>query len=146
MERLLFLLIFPFISSNAYSQDADTSTTKIRQIPDQKEIDFPFYCDNEIEARFPGGMSVWAKFVQRNYNINIPINNKAPGGKYMIRVTFMINKNGAILNIKTDTNFGYGIEAEMIKAIKKCPKWIPATNCGKKINSFRQQPITLIIP
>jgi hypothetical protein len=58
----------------------------------------------------------------------------------------MIAKNGTITNIKANTHFGYGIEDEMIRAIEKCPKWKPATNCGKRIDSYQQQPITIIVP
>jgi protein TonB len=57
----------------------------------------------------------------------------------------MITKNGTISDVKANTNFGYGIEDEIIRAIKKCPEWKPATNCRKKINSYQQQVITIVV-
>ena len=86
------------------------------------------------------------KAVTRNFNKKVLINNKVPTGTYKVLVSFMVTKYGKISDIKANTNFGYGIEDEMIRAIKKCPKWKPATNCGKKINTYQQQPITIIVP
>ena len=146
MRKEIFLLIFLFICASGYSQKTDTTNKRDQKLTESQNQDFPFYCDNEIEADFPGGVKTWMKVVSSNFRMKVPIKNKVPAGTYKVLVSFMIAKNGKIEDIKVNTNFGYGIEDEMIRAIKKCPKWRPATNCGKKINSYRQQPITIIFP
>jgi len=145
MRKEIFLLGFLFISITGYSQSTDT-TNKKSQIVKSQNSDIQIYCDNEIEAHFPKGLKTWTKFVIKNFRKKILITNKVPTGTYKVLVTFMIAKNGKITNIKANTHFGYGIEDEMIRAIEKCPKWKPATNCGKKIDSYQQQPITIIVP
>jgi len=146
MKKEIFLLGFLFISVIVYSQNTDTASNRKQQIQESQSSDIQIYCDNEIEAHFPGGVKRWTKFVSRNFRIKVLTKNKVPQGRYKVLVTFMIAKNGKIQNIKGDTNFGYGIEDEMIRAIEKCPKWKPATNCGKKINSYQTQPIIIIVP
>ena len=146
MRKEIFLLGFLFISITGYSQSTDTTNKKSQEIVESQNSNIQIYCDNEIEAHFPGGLKTWTKFVIKNFRKKILIANKVPKGTYKVLVTFMIAKNGKITNIKANTHFGYGIEDEMIRAIEKCPKWKPASNCGKKINSYQQQPITIIVP
>jgi len=146
MRKEILLLGFLFISITGYSQSTDTTNKKSQKIVESQNSDIQIYCDNEIEAHFPGGLKTWTEFVIKNFRKKILIANKVPTGTYKVLVTFMIAKNGKITNIKANTHFGYGIEDEMIRAIEKCPKWKPATNCGKKIDSYQQQPITIIVP
>ena len=146
MKKEIFLLFFLFICSSSYSQKSDTTNKRDQKVEGSQNQDISFYCDNEIEAYFPGGLRNWVKAVTRNFNKKVLINNKVPTGTYKVLVSFMVTQYGKISDIKANTNFGYGIEDEMIRAIKKCPKWIPATNCGKKINTYQQQPITIIVP
>jgi hypothetical protein len=146
MKKEIFLLGFLFIYIVGYSQNTDTTNKKNQKIEESQNSNIQIYCDNEIEAYFPGGVKNWVKAVTRNFNKKVLINNKVPTGTYKVLVSFMVTKNGKISDIKANSNFGYGIEDEMIRAIKECPKWKPATNCGKKINTYQQQPITIIVP
>jgi protein TonB len=146
MRKEIFFLGFLLISITGYSQSTDTTNRKSEKIVEPQNSDIQIYCDNEIEAHFPGGVKRWTKFVIKNFRKKILITNKVPSGTYKVLVTFMIANNGKITNIKANTHFGYGIEDEMIRAIEKCPKWKPATNCGRKIDSYQQQPITIIVP
>lgn len=77
--------------------------------------------------------------------MKVPIKNKAPKGTYKVLATFLITSQGKVSCVKAETNYGYGIEEEVIRVIKKGPKWIPATNCGKKINTSKRQPVTIIV-
>ena len=146
MKKEIFLLGFLFICILGCSQNNDTTSKRNQKIEESQNQEYTVYCDNEIEAYFPGGLKTWMNVVTENFRMKVLTKNNVPKGTYKVFVTFMIAKNGKIENIKADTNFGYGIEDEMIRAIKNCPKWIPATNCGKKINTYRRQPITIIVP
>lgn len=146
MKKETLFLGFLFLCIVGYSQNTDTTSKRNGRIDESQNSDIQIYCDNEIEAYFPGGVKTWTKFVTKNFRKNILINNKVPPGTYKVLVSFMVTKNGKIASIKANTSFGYGIEDEMITAIKKCPRWKPATNCGKKINTYQQQPITIIVP
>ncbi len=99
----------------------------------------------EVEASFPGGLSAWSRYLQRNLNSNAPIDNGAPPGSYTVIVQFIVDKSGSISDVKALTNHGYGMEEEAIRAIKRGPKWTPAIQNGRNVNAYRKQPITFVV-
>jgi antitoxin component YwqK of YwqJK toxin-antitoxin module len=99
----------------------------------------------EREASFPGGQQAWAKFLQENLDANVPVRKKAKAGKYQVVVRFIVNKDGEISDISAETNLGHGMEQEVIRLIKTSPKWIPASQYGRKVNAYRRQPVTFQI-
>jgi protein TonB len=60
-------------------------------------------------------------------------------------VRFIVNKDGEISDISAETNLGHGMEQEVIRLIKTSPKWIPASQYGRKVNAYRRQPVTFQI-
>ncbi|MFT3676571.1 MAG: energy transducer TonB [Chitinophagaceae bacterium] len=96
----------------------------------------------EIEASFKGGESAWRKFLERNLNGNVPIDNGAPEGVYTVYVQFVVSKDGSISDVRALTNHGYGMEQEAVRVIKKGPAWTPAVQNGRAVNAYRKQPIT----
>jgi len=100
---------------------------------------------DEREASFAGGNAAWAKYLQKNLNANIPVQNRAPRGVYQVIVKFIVNKDGRISDIRAETNYGYGMEKEVIRILKKGPDWEPAVQYGRKVNAYRRQPITFVV-
>jgi hypothetical protein len=99
----------------------------------------------EIEAEFPGGLTAWREFVVNNLNPSVPADRGAPVGQYNVIVQFIVDKAGGITSVRAITNYGYGMEAEVIRMIKRSPKWIPAQQEGHFVNAYRQQPITFVV-
>ena len=99
----------------------------------------------EVEAAFPGGEGAWRRYLQNNLDANVPIENSAPEGTYQVIVRFIVSKDGSISDVQPETKFGYGMEAEAVKAIKKGPKWTPALQNGRNVNAYRRQPITFVV-
>ena len=99
----------------------------------------------EIEAGFPGGMTAWREYLEKNLKADVPAKKKAPAGMYTAVVRFIVSKDGTISDIQPETNVGYGMENEVMRVIRKGPKWTPASQDGKKVNAYRRQPITFVI-
>lgn len=97
----------------------------------------------EIEARYKGD---WNAFLEKNRDIGHVIERNPPAGTYTVIVRFVVNKEGAISDVVAETKFGYGMEAEAIRLIKKTNKWIPAIQNGHKVKAWHRQPITFVIP
>jgi periplasmic protein TonB len=97
------------------------------------------------DAEFPGGIPAWIDYIQNNLKIKVPIKKGAPKGIYNVVVLFIVSRDGSISNIMPQTNFGYGMEEEVVRVIKNGPKWKPAVMDGKKVNAYRRQPITFQI-
>jgi protein TonB len=96
----------------------------------------------EIEASFAGD---WPKFLQRNLNGEVAVNNGAPAGTYQVVIQFIVDREGNISDVKPLTNHGYGMEEEAVRAIKKAPKWTPAVQNGRQVKAYRKQPITFVV-
>lgn len=97
------------------------------------------------EASFKGGPAKWMNFLQRNLDVMVPVNNNAPAGKYTVIARFIVKSDGTLDDIRTETNYGYGMEKEVIRLLKKSPKWLPAVFLDKPLNAYRRQPVTFEI-
>jgi protein TonB len=99
----------------------------------------------EIEASFKGGEGAWRKYLERNLNANTPVDNGAPEGTYTVWVQFIVDREGAISDVKALSNHGYGMEEEAVKVIRKGPAWVAAIQNGRPVKAYRKQPITFIV-
>lgn len=99
----------------------------------------------EKEAYFPGKDAGWRNFLEKNLNPEIPVKNRAPEGTYMVIVQFVVDKDGHITDIKPLSKFGFGMEEEVVRLLKKSPRWIPAIQFGRNVKAYRKQPITFVV-
>lgn len=99
----------------------------------------------ENEAEFPGGHDVWVKFLIKNLNANVPADNASPVGKYTVVVKFAVGIDGNLTDVAAETNFGYGMEKEVLRLIQKSGKWNPAIKDGKPVKALRRQPVTFLV-
>ena len=100
------------------------------------------YTVAQIPAEFPGGLSGWQRYLERTLNKGILKQNNAPEGKYSIIVSFVVDRNGSISDIKAENDPGYGTKEEAIRVIEKGPKWKPAVQNGRNVNYRHRQSIT----
>jgi hypothetical protein len=99
----------------------------------------------DVEATFSGGERAWRKYLEQNLDPNVPVENEAPIGIYTVVVQFIVDKTGAISDIKALTNFGYGMEQEVIRIMKQSPMWSPASQNNRTVKAYRKQPVTFVI-
>ncbi len=124
-----------------------TATTQVPATtkPDSVVIDGKIFTKVELTAQFPGGEPAWNSYLRKNLNPNVPADNSAPIGRYTVITKFAVSYDGSLSDISTETNFGYGMEKEVIRIIQKSGKWNPATKDGKPIKEYRRQPVTFQI-
>lgn len=92
----------------------------------------------EVKPEFPGGMDKFYKFVGSNYQAP-----EEEGLKGKVYVTFVVEKDGSLTDIKVLRDIGYGTGKEAIRVLKKCPKWVPGEQNGKKVRVLYSLPITI---
>ena len=63
----------------------------------------------------------------------------------MVMVQFVVDKEGRVTDIKPLTKFGFGMEEEVIRILKKSPPWIPAIQFGRSVKAYRKQPVTFVV-
>jgi antitoxin component YwqK of YwqJK toxin-antitoxin module len=94
------------------------------------------------EAFFKKGSAAWLKYLEGATNTRVPVDNRAPPGKYTVIVQFIVDINGKITDVEAITNLGYGMEKEVIDVIRKAAKWEPAYYYGRPVKAYRKQPLT----
>jgi protein TonB len=97
----------------------------------------------EIQAGFPGGPAAWQRYLKNNLNTQLFYDNAATPGSYKVVVRFVVAVDGTISDVEAKTNWGYGMEEEVIRVIKSGPKWIPAQQNGHSVPAYREQPIVI---
>jgi len=93
----------------------------------------------DIDARFDGN---WEKFLLRNLNAQVPVDNYAPPGNYSVTMQFVVDIDGTVSDVKALSSMGYGLEQEAIRVLKKATKWVPAIADGRQVKAYRIQAIT----
>ncbi|MEC5164928.1 hypothetical protein RCH18_000651 [Flavobacterium sp. PL11] len=106
-----------------------------------KKADGEIYNTSEISERpdFPNGIEEFYKFVGLNFKA--PENPKNLKGK--IYITFIIEKDGSITNVRSIRDIGYGTGEEAIRVIKLSPKWIPGKVNNEPVRVMYSLPITV---
>jgi TonB-dependent SusC/RagA subfamily outer membrane receptor len=99
----------------------------------------------ETDPEFPGGVAAWRKYLEKNVNSSLPVSEGWKPGIYKIVVSFIVNADGSVRNIETDSYKGSKTAQHCIDLIKNAPKWQPAVQNGRKVNAYKKQPITFVI-
>lgn len=98
-----------------------------------------------VESSFPGGLPAWRQYLEKNLNAAVATDNGAPAGEYTVRVRFIVAKDGSIADIIPLTKFGYGMEQEVVRLIKRSGNWETGTINGNPVNSYHEQPVKFVI-
>jgi protein TonB len=96
----------------------------------------------QIEAQFTGGLEAWARFLRKHLNSEVPAQNGAPSSDYKVIVSFIVDRNGFISDVRAENDPGYGTAAEAVRVIKKSPNWTPAVQNGLNVIYRQKQTIT----
>ncbi len=110
--------------------------------PKQEEDYDKLFFTVQQAAEYPGGMEAWRKFLERNLNRDLPTENGAPAADYTVIVSFVVDKEGKISDVKAENDPGYGTKDEALRVIKKATNWKPAEQNGRKVIYRHKQAIT----
>lgn len=95
----------------------------------------------EVKPEFPGGIEKFYAFIAKNYRMP-----EEEGLKGKVYVTFVVEKDGSLTDIKVLRDIGYGTGKEAIRVLKSTPKWSPGEQNGKKVRCTYSLPISLVSP
>lgn len=91
-----------------------------------------------IKPEYPGGTKAFYQFVAKKF-----LAPEKAGINGKIILTFVIEKDGSINEIKVLQDVGYGSGEEAARVIKKSEKWISAQKEGNPVRVFFKLPITI---
>ena len=92
----------------------------------------------EFKPRYAGGITTFYKFIAENFRVP---EEEGLSGKIM--VSFIVETDGSLSNIKVLKDIGYGSGAEAIRVLKKSPKWMPGKQNGKPVRVEYTMPISI---
>lgn len=138
MKKIIFFitLVFICIQLNAQTNTNDTDYVKV-------------FTSVQVEAKFPGGISAWSKYLENNLNTSlaskyIKLKRGEQVASETATVEFLVDKEGNIsqVSVLNPDEIHPKLAKEAIRVIKNCPKWIPATQNGKNVIYRQKQNIT----
>ena len=104
------------------------------------EIDNNIYNSASVEVKpnYPGGLDNFYNFFLKNFQVQ---NEEELKGN--VFVTFVVEKDGSLSDIKVLRDIGYGTGKEAVRILKSCPRWNPGEQNGKKVRVLYSLPITI---
>jgi protein TonB len=135
---LIFQNSFGQVTANKNEQRFENEIVAVPNFEDVNEANLLYNSSGiEVKPDFPGGISKFYEYIGKNFN--------APytkvGGK--IFVSFVIEKDGSLTEIKVLRDIGFGTREEALRVFKKCPNWKPGLQNGKPVRCQYTLPISI---
>lgn len=138
MKRLIIIpsLLVSFI---IFGQTNNKGTFKVRKLKSDSEV----FQIVEVMPSFPGGQGALIQFLATN--TNYPSEAKVNNISGTVYVTFVVNKDGTIRDVRVIRGVTKLLDEEAIRVVKLMPKWIPGKTRGKNVDVAYNIPIKFIL-
>ena len=93
----------------------------------------------EDQPNFPGGDE--ARMIYLKDNIKYPQMARESGIQGTVYITFVVERNGSVTDVKVLRGIGGGCDEEAIRVIENMPKWNPGKQRGKPVRVQFNMPI-----
>lgn len=94
----------------------------------------------EQESDFPGGQGGWIRYLTKN--LVYPERAQKLGKQGTVAILFIVDTVGHIFDQQIVQSVEFSLDQETIRIITASPAWIPAFQYGKKVKSYKKQPLT----
>lgn len=128
MKRFLLLLSAILLTNMAFCQEEK-----------KVSVDDEVFVVVEVQPEFPGGLDSMYAFIQKK--LIYPEKAKAEGIEGRVFITFTIEKDGSVSNVKILRGIGGGCDEAAKEVVEKMPKWKPGTQRGKPVRVQFNLPI-----
>ncbi|MBL7810576.1 MAG: hypothetical protein JNL57_00015 [Bacteroidetes bacterium] len=136
MRGTIFIILFLCHTASLGAQDSRAEETVWQ--------DTTVYDSVDIHAVFPGGESSLLDYIRENFVVpSRCVDDHIPCGYHLLQ--FVVDTKGKINDVKllSGCNACPEWNAEMVRVITASPRWIPAQNKGRFVNSWRQIKLNL---
>ncbi|MCF7741411.1 MAG: energy transducer TonB [Candidatus Marinimicrobia bacterium] len=98
----------------------------------------------EQQPRYPGGEKARKQYLAEN--IKYPEKAQEKGIEGTVYVSFIVEKDGSITNVRVLKGIGGGCNKEAISVVKDMPKWEPGKQRGEPVRVKFQMPLRFSLP
>ena len=117
-----------------------TAATAQEVIPQPKNTeDDEIFVVVEQDPEFPGGMEAMVQYLSSNIKYPQEAMEKSIQGT--VYVTFVVEKDGKVNNIRVIRKIGGGCDEEAVRVVQAMPKWKPGKQRGKAVRVQYNLPI-----
>jgi protein TonB len=113
-----------------------TGTAAPTIIPIETEIEKPALITSAPE--FPGGQQAWLLFLTKHLRTPDELEG---GERRTVRVKFVVSVDGTITDFTVVQSGGAALDNEVIRVLKKMPRWKPAVQNGQVVTTAFTQPV-----
>lgn len=106
---------------------------------DASSEEFEMIMAVEKMPEFPGGFSALSDYLAKN--VKYPEKAREAGIQGRVFVSFFVEKDGSLDEVKVMRSLGGGCDEEAIRVVKAMPKWIPGEQRGKPVRVSFMLPI-----
>jgi len=122
----------PGIETIEGSPNGTDLIVEITESPEtNNEVTETIYTWAEEMPKFPGGDSELMKFFSQN--LSYPEIAKRAGVEGKVILSFIVDKNGNIVDVKVAKSIGAGCDEEAMRVLKIMPSWIPGKQNGNPV-------------
>jgi protein TonB len=111
----------------------------VAQVEEEEVAEAEIFTVVEESPSFPGGDESRIKFLQEN--IKYPQMARESGISGTVYVTFVVERNGSVTDVKVLRGIGGGCDEEAIRVIQAMPSWNPGKQRGKPVRVQFNMPI-----
>lgn len=111
--------------------------------PEEEVFEEEIFTIVEQMPEFPGGIE--ALFAYLGNTLKYPAMAKDAKIQGKVYVTFVVDRDGSIANVKVLRGIGGGCDEEAIKVVKGMPKWEPGRQRSKAVRVQYNLPINFIL-
>jgi len=143
ISKLTIILLFLFISNYSFGQEEvilQTQKDTIQQMPNDSGEVFVFLTDG---PEYIGGDEARIKYLQKT--IHYPEKAKENNMQGTIYITFVVEKDGSISNIKVLRGVCESLDAEAVRVVRGMPNWKPGEHQGKPARVQYNMPIKFVL-
>ncbi len=119
----------PMVAGNG-----DAPPTPEPPIDNSTPVDNP-----DIQASFPGGAKALVSFLQRN--LHAP-GEMGEGSTVQVKVKFVVGFDGNLQSFDVLKDGGIAFNEEVIRVLKKMPRWNPGKKGGRDVPVYYYLPVT----
>ena len=117
----------------------DNTKTQSSVTPKESVVEEEIFQIVEKMPTFPGGEQKLLEYIGKN--VRYPLTARESGIKGRVFVSFVIELDGSVSNVKVLRGIGGGCDEEAIRVVKAMPKWKPGIQRGKAVRVSYLLPI-----
>jgi len=101
----------------------------------------PVLSVKEVEQppSFPGGEEALFDFLKRS--VHYPVEEQDAGIQGIVYLTFVVQRDGSIRDVKTLRGVSEGLDREAMRAVRSMPRWTPGRSKGSAVDVQYNMPV-----